>query len=71
MLAARGIAEADHLDSFFRMENSVLATIAGDIVPFGVQELGRGLRAAGGQKKQEERGVFHAAIICWLRLMRG
>ena len=62
MRAAFGIALADHLNPTFCIENSVLATIAGDIPPLGVEELRGGLGTAGGKDQKSDQG-FHALTL--------
>lgn len=63
MLAARGIAKADHLDPLFCMINSVLPPVAGDIHAGCVQKFRCGLCAAGDKDQGQKKGVFHRPII--------
>lgn len=71
VFAARGIAEADHLDAFFGIENSVLSAVTGDVCPFGIEKFGGGRGPTSGEDQGEEEGFSHALEPAALRLMRG
>lgn len=58
MFATVGIAKPDHLDTFFGMKNSVLATISGYINPLRRKEFGGGLRPASGEA-DDSQDPFH------------
>lgn len=60
VLAALGVAFADHLDPFFSIENSVLAGVTGDVGAFGIEKFRRGRGPAGGKNQgDKEEDVFH------------
>ena len=71
MFAARGIAEPDHLDPFFCIENSIVTAVLGHIGACGMEEFWRRRGPAGGKNQGQEEACFHALEAGAIRLMAG